>query len=325
MKENLLFIPEAATHYATQVDRLYFALVAISALMTVIICLAIFVLAFRYRRRSPTDQGRFVVEAKWLEISWSILPLVVGLILFGWGTNLYLKTRTAPKNAIEISAVAKQWMWKFQHPSGKMEINELHIPNNRPVLVRMISQDVIHSLFFPVMRVKQDVLPMYYTTMWFEPSKTGKSHLFCTEYCGKDHSRMRGSLYVMEPAEYEAWASSAGAVAGGGGSAGPAGGGGDLVSRVAAGENLYKNLACAACHSADNNRCPRLEGLFGTKVKLTDGRTVLVDENYIRESILNPTAKIVQGYDPQMPPYTGRVSEEEIMSLVDYVKSLGKK
>jgi cytochrome c oxidase subunit 2 len=210
---------------------------------------------------------------------------------------------------MNVYVVGKQWMWKTQHLEGQREINELHVPLGRPVRLTMTSEDVIHSFFMPAFRVKFDVLPGRYTTAWFNPTKPGKYHLFCAEYCGTLHSGMIGWIYVMEPAEYERWL------------AGGAGG----ESLASSGQKLFEYLACANCHRSDKpGRCPNLIGLFGTKVQLTTGQTVTADEAYIRESILNPSAKIVAGYQNIMPTFQGQVTEEDLLQLIEYVKSLAK-
>jgi cytochrome c oxidase subunit 2 len=226
-----------------------------------------------------------------------------------WGAVVFFHAQRPPKGAIEIYAVGKQWMWKFQHMDGQREINELHVPIGQPVKLTMISQDVIHSFFVPAFRVKQDVLPGRYTTVWFQATKTGKYHLFCAEYCGTQHSGMIGSVVVMEPAQYQAW------LAGGGGEG----------SLAQSGEKLFQDLACNTCHRSDSGaRGPDLAGVFGSQVTLQGGQKLAADEAYIRESILNPQAKLVMGFQPIMPTFQGQVSEEGLMQLVAYIKTLQK-
>jgi cytochrome c oxidase subunit 2 len=228
--------------------------------------------------------------------------------MFTWGASVFFRERRPPDNALPIYVVAKQWMWKLQHPEGQREINELHIPVGRPVKLTMTSEDVIHSFFVPAFRTKQDVVPGRYTTTWFTAIKPGKYHLFCAEYCGNNHSGMGGWIYVMEPQDYEAWLS----------------GGTPGATLAENGQKLFENLACANCHKSDGTgRCPDLTGLFGKDVKLADGSTVKADEGYIRESILRPEAKIVAGYQPSMPTFQGLVTEEGVLQLIEYVKSLG--
>jgi len=222
---------------------------------------------------------------------------------------LYLRNARAPAGTVEMYVVAKQWMWKIQHPEGKREINELHVPIGVPIRMIMTSEDVIHSFYIPAFRIKQDVLPGRYTTMWFQPTQAGEFHLFCAEYCGTEHSKMGGTVHVMEPGDYERWLT--GGVAG--------------ESMAAAGAALFESLACSSCHRAEGGgRGPALEGLLGTQVQLEDGRKVLADETYLRESILNPRAMIVGGYQPLMPTFQGQVSEEQVLQLIAYLKSMKK-
>ena len=222
---------------------------------------------------------------------------------------IYFKERTAPRGATQIYVVAKQWMWKLQHEEGQREINELHVPVGRDVEMIMTSQDVIHSFYVPAFRIKQDVLPGRYTTLWFRPTRSGTYHLFCAEYCGTQHSGMIGQVVVLEPAQYESWLS--GGLASG--------------SLASSGQSIFQQLGCATCHRSDTQgRGPNLIGLFGKPVQLEDGRAVTADENYIRESILNPSAKIVSGFKPIMPVFQGLVSEEQLNALIAYIKSLNQ-
>lgn len=319
MKETTIF-PEAFSHYAFQVDAIYWALIAITVFFTVLITGIFVYLAFRYRRTGPTQVGVAIHENKHMELAWSILPLFILMGLFFWGAKVYLETKNYPKDAIEIIAVGKQWMWKFQHPSGRREINNLHIPSNKPVVIKMISQDVLHSLYFPALRIKQDVLPMYYTKMWMQSEKEGESRLYCAEYCGKDHSVMGGKLYVLSEAGYAEWLKK---------ESSDLGGGTDFLAGgtpEAEGEKVFTKLGCVTCHAAgDTQLGPKLTGLYGTKIKIQGGREINFDDNYIRESILNPSAKLVEGFQPVMPTYQGQVSEDEIISIISYIKSLGKK
>jgi cytochrome c oxidase subunit 2 len=231
------------------------------------------------------------------------------MIFFAWGSLIYFQEARPPKGAMEVYAVGKQWMWKFEHETGQREINQLHVPIDRDVKMIMSSQDVIHSFFVPAFRVKADVLPGRFTQTWFHATKAGTYHLFCAEYCGTQHSGMIGQVIVMEPAAYQAWLS----------------GGGATGSLSANGQQLFSQLGCITCHRSDTQgRGPNLVGVFGKPVQLADGRTVIADENYVRESILNPGAKIVAGYQPIMPTFQGQVSEESLMALVAYIKSLAQ-
>lgn len=229
------------------------------------------------------------------------------MVIFIWGAFLYFQERTPPKGATEVYVVAKQWMWKLEHEEGHREINELHVPVGRDIKMILTSQDVIHSFYVPAFRIKQDVLPGRYTTAWFRATKPGTYHLFCAEYCGTQHSGMIGQVVVMEPAQYQAWLS----------------GGGAMGSLASTGQALFQQLSCNTCHREDTQgRGPNLEGLFGKKVLIESGQSVTADENYIRESVLNPGAKIVSGFKPIMPAFQGLVSEEQMNALVAYVKSL---
>jgi len=230
--------------------------------------------------------------------------------MFSWGASVFMKIVRPPDDAIQIYAGGKQWMWKIQHMEGQREINELHIPVGRPVKLLMTSEDVIHSFYVPAFRTKQDVLPGRYTTTWFQATKPGKYHLFCTEYCGTKHSGMIGSVYAMEPQDYQAWLS----------------GGAPEGSMASSGAKLFQDLACSNCHRTDSQgRCPNLENLFGSTVQLSGGGTVKADEAYLRESILNPDKHIVAGYQPIMPTFQGLVTEEGLVQLIEYIKSLGPK
>jgi cytochrome c oxidase subunit 2 len=292
---------------AKHVDYLYFFLVAVSLFFSVLIFTTVFFFAVRYRRRSEHEIPRPIEGSLVLELAWSGLPLLLTMVMFAWGAVLYFRMYSPPERAIQVNVVGKQWMWKIQHPNGKREINELHMPVGQPVKLNMISEDVIHSFYVPAFRVKQDVLPGRYTHMWFEATKTGRYHLFCTEYCGTKHSGMIGSVVVMEPAEFEQWLA------------------GTPVNETMeqAGERLFVQHNCNTCHNPTSGaRGPLLDGLFGTKIRLATGETVTMDEAYIRESILNPQAKVVAGYRPVMPTFQGQISEEGILQLIAYIKSL---
>jgi cytochrome c oxidase subunit 2 len=244
----------------------------------------------------------------WLELSWLIAPAPVLLFLFFWSSQVFLEIQRPPADAMVINCVARQWMWKFQHPSGRREIDELHVPVGRPVRMKMISEDVIHSFYVPAFRAKQDVLPGRFTTAWFEATKPGTYHLFCAEYCGTQHSKMVGKVHVMSPTEYEAWLS---------------GKTGDVSPQVA-GAALFEQHRCGSCHgpSTVQSRGPTLEGIFGKMIPLADGTSVPADDTYLRESIVRPGAKIVAGYQNLMPTFEGQLSEEELNDLVAYIKSL---
>jgi len=307
---KLALFPEQASTFAPDVDHLTYFLLAVSIFFTVLIFAAIFIFAIKYRRRSEQELPGIQHTGLALEIVWSVIPFGLTMVMFTWGASIMFKMSRPPENAMQIYVVGKQWMWKVQHMEGRREINELHVPIGRPIKLTMTSEDVIHSFYMPAFRTKLDVVPGRYGEMWFEPTKTGQFHLFCAEFCGTKHSGMIGSVYVMEPQEYQAWLSGTASQ--------------DSMSQ--SGQKLFEDLACTNCHKSDNTgRCPNLVGLFGSTVKLSDGRTVKFDEAYIRESILQPTAKVVAGYQPIMPTFQGLVTEESILQLVEYVKSLGPK
>jgi len=263
--------------------------------------------AFKFRRRSEMEVGDDVHGNNVLEVGWTLIPTIIAIGIFAWGAAIYVNYRIPPKDTLDIYVIGKQWMWKLQQPNGRKEINELHVPLNRNVKLIMGSEDVIHDFYVPAFRVKMDVVPGRYNTMWFRPTKTGKYHFFCSQYCGTNHAVMGGWVTVMEPAEYAAWLS---------------GESGD-VNPAAAGERLFSQLACNTCHIANGTgRAPSLNGVFGANVLLADGSTVVANEAYIRESILQPNAKIVAGYLPVMPTFQGLVTEEQILNLTAYIKSL---
>jgi cytochrome c oxidase subunit 2 len=298
--------PARASTTAGSVDALFIFLVALSTLVSVAIFVMIVVFAVQFRRRRGVEAEQIEGSTP-LELTWSIIPLFIFGVIFLWGAVIYFKERTPPRGATEVYVVAKQWMWKLQHEEGQREINELHVPVGRDVKLIMTSQDVIHSFYVPAFRIKQDVLPGRYTTTWFHPTKAGTYHLFCAEYCGSQHSGMIGQVVVLEPAQYQAWL----------------GGGGASGTLASNGQNMFQQLGCSTCHRSDTQgRGPNLVGLFGKPVQLEDGRVVTADENYIRESILTPGAKIVSGFKPIMPVFQGLVTEEQLNALVAYVKSL---
>ncbi len=291
---------------AGNVDALFIFLIIVSGMMTLLIFCAVLYFAARYRHRRGVLAEQ-VEGSTPLELVWTIIPLGVFMVIFGWGAVVYFQSRTPPRDATEVYVVAKQWMWKLEHAEGQREINELHVPVGRDVKLIMTSQDVIHSFFVPEFRMKQDVLPGRYTVAWFRATKAGRYHLFCTQYCGTQHSGMIGDVVVMEPAQYEAWMS--------GTNNGPL---------SAAGEKIFAELGCATCHRSDTQgRGPNLMGVFGKPVQLEDGRMITADENYLRESILDPGAKVVKGFKPVMPTFQGLISEEQLNALVAYVKALG--
>ena len=308
MWQNLPLWPERASSMANQTDALVLFLVAVTGLVTVMIFIMVFVFAMKYRRsRHPVAVQ--IEGNNLLEFTWSIIPFGAFMVMFVWGAVVYMQEVRPPANAMEIFAIGKQWMWKFQHPEGQREIDQLHVPVGRDVMISAISQDVVHDIYIPAFRVKQDVLPNRYTTIWFRAIKPGRYHLFCSQYCGTMHSGMIGEVVVMEPAAYQAWLS----------------GGNAEGSLASTGQKLFQQLGCSTCHRFDTQgRGPNLVGVYGKPVLLDDGRTVTADDNYVRESVLNPGAKVVAGFKPIMPSFNGIVSEDQLLSLVAYVKSISQ-
>jgi len=307
MPADFPLFPEQASSVAPLVDGLYLFLVVVTGTVSLLIWLVIFYFAIKYRRRPDNELAQEQEPPAALEATWIILPTIIFIGIFIAGAWVFFRLQRVPANAIEIYATGRQWMWKFQHPTGQREINTLHVPVGRTVKITMASEDVIHSLWFPAFRVKQDVLPSRYRTMWFEATKTGKFHIFCAEYCGTSQSGMIGWVEVMEPTEYQRWLA-----------------GGSEGSLASQGEKLFEKYACNTCHtSTAGARGPVLAGLFGKTVQLTDGSTVVADENYIRESILNPQAKVAAGFAPVMPVFQGQVSEDDLIRLLAYVRTIG--
>jgi cytochrome c oxidase subunit 2 len=293
---------------APRVDALYYFLIAVTAFFTLLVAGLVVYFAIKYRRRSKDEAGVPIHGSMWLEAAWTIIPLIIVLVIFGWSSSIFFSMARPPANTLDVYVVGKQWMWKFQHLDGRMEVNELHVPVGVDVKLTMTSQDVIHDVYIPNFRLKADVLPGKYTHLWFKATQPGKYHLFCAEYCGTNHSGMVGWIIVQERADYERWL---------------AGSGSQGTTMAQAGEKLFKDLACSSCHQADTTgRGPTIIGLYGNKVTLDNGSTVMADEAYLRESILNPRAKVVSGFQPVMPAFQGLVSEEALLQLLEYIKSL---
>jgi cytochrome c oxidase subunit 2 len=308
MLEKLHLFPVQASTVAPEVDGLLYYLGAVSAFFVLLIAGLILQFMVQYRRRGDAERGAAVHGSLALEILWTSIPFAIALVAFFWGASIYAALQHPPEDAMEIHVVGKQWMWKLQHMEGRREINTLHVPVGRPVKLTMTSEDVIHSFYVPAFRIKQDVLPGRYTTTWFEATAPGEYHLFCTEYCGTLHSGMIGKVIAMDQAAFQAWLGNERAP------------GGSLAS---AGELLFASQGCQSCHRAEAiARGPSLTGIFGTLITLEGGGTVTADEDYLRESILAPQAKIVAGYPPIMPTYQGLLSEENVLELVTYIKSL---
>jgi len=295
--------PDQASTIARGVDHLYYFLTAVDLFFTFVIFLTIFYFAVRYRRRSKHEKPAQVETYLPLEILWTAVPLALCAVMFVWSSSLYVENSRPPRAASEIFVIGKQWMWKLQHPEGPSEINELHVPVGRPIQLTMTSLDVIHDFFIPAFRVKKDLVPGRYSSIWFQANQTGKFHFFCAQYCGAFHSQMTGWVYVMSPADYERWLS------------------GSVRSATMAqsGAVLYEQFGCITCHGTGKG--PPFAGLYGSTVRLADGATVVADDNYLRESILAPSAKILAGYSPIMPTFQGQISEEQLLELLAYIKS----
>lgn len=310
LRDSPLF-PPRASEMARDIDLLFFVTLGVTVFFSSLITVVIFYFMVRYRRTSPSQVGVNMKEGSStmiLEATWIIVPLFIALGIFAWGARIYFAAARPPPDAKQFYVVGKQWMWKIEHPGGRREINELHVPRGQAVKLKMTSEDVVHSFFIPAMRVKADVIPGRYTTLWFNADTVGTYHLFCSQYCGAEHSSMVGRVVVMEPTEYERWI--------GGGTPGG-------VASAPSGEELFTAKACHTCHRTDSTaRAPMLWGLMGKTVHLEGGQSTTADETYVRESIVNPAAKIVAGYQPIMPTYRGQLSEEEIIQLIRYVAAL---
>jgi len=302
---SALFPAEAST-IAPYMDALYFFLLLLTVIGLILVGSLIFGFSLRYRRsRNPVAtqiEGSTLMEA-----TWTIIPLALFLVCFVWGALLYFRIYNPPANSMNIYIVGKQWMWKAEHPGGQHEINSLHVPIGRPIQLTMISQDVFHSFSIPDFRVKREVIPGRYTTVWFNATDPGTYHLFCTQYCGTQHSGMIGEVTAMTPEDYEKWTqqSTSG------------------MSLAQNGERLFASMGCNACHNGTATaRGPNLAGVYGSKLTLTNGSQVLVNEAYLRDAILNPSQHVTQGFNPIMPTYQGQISEDGLIDLVEYIKTL---
>lgn len=308
MWPKIPLMPDQASTIAGGVDHVYFLLTAITVFFATIIFAAIFYFIIKYRRRSDDESPAEIEGSVPLEVLWTVIPTLITVVIFVWSSSLYFKNARPPRSSTEIFAVGKQWMWHLQHPEGPREINELHIPVNVPIKVTMTSEDVIHDFYVPAFRVKKDVLPGRYTSIWFQATQTGKFHLFCAQYCGMEHAGMIGWVYVMTPADYAEWLA----------------GGAKGESMTQTGARLFIQYGCDTCHKPDNTgKGPSLDGVFGQPQKLKDGRTLTVDETFIRQAITNPNSMPLAEFAPVMPTFQGQLNEEQILDLMAYVKSLG--
>lgn len=307
--DHALF-PGSATEMAARVDFLFLGLILISLFYLLIIFGPMAYFLVKYRRGKKVDRSPLKMKTWKIEIFWTVIPFMMMLCYFTWGASLYYRQERPPTGALEDFVVARQWMWKIEHQEGNREINELHVPLGQPVKLTMTSEDVIHSFYIPAFRLKQDVVPGRYVTEWFQPGRIGVYHLFCAEYCGSDHSLMGGNIVVQSPQDYAEWLRS----------------GAPHDSLAVKGEKLFRDLGCSGCHMGSSViRAPRLEGVYGGPVPLQGGDVVIADDKYIRDSILLPALQIVAGYSNAMPTFQGHVSEEQVIQLTAYIRSLANK
>lgn len=302
--------PDRASRIAWHVDAVFFLELAVCVFFTALICVLILFYAIKYRRGSRANRQGVVTHNTALEVTWVVIPLLISLGFFVLATVVFFQMYRPPADAPQVYVLGKQWMWEVWHPGGKREINELHIPVGQPVRLIMTSQDVIHSFYVPAFRIKQDAVPGRYTSMWLQPERVGKFHLFCAEYCGTKHSGMVGWVVAMEPADYQRWLES----------------GTQVSSMAESGEKLFRSYGCNGCHGVNATvRAPLLDGVYGHPVPLEGGSVVTADERYIRDSILLPLKEVVSGYKPVMPTFQGRISEEDLLKIIAYIKALGTK
>lgn len=298
--------PEQASEHARQVDHVFFFILLITGGIALLVTTLLIGFAIRYRRRSGSGPTPRITGWLALEWAWTLAPIGFFAAMYLWGLSVYSNNFRPPPDAYEVFVVGKQWMWKVQHLGGQREINELHIPVGRPVKITLISEDVIHDFGIPAFRVKVDVLPGRYVSTWYLPTKIGKFHLFCNQYCGTGHSRMIGTVTVLSPEDYESWLRQKAE-----------------GSPALEGRKLFLKLQCLSCHSADADaRAPVLEGIYNKSVPLREGKTTVANREYIRESIVEPRKKIVAGWQPIMPTFRGQVTEEELLQLIAYIQSL---
>ena len=308
MFSGFSLFPTQASTLAPEVDNLYLGIVAITAFFAVVVVIFVVYFAIKYRDDTGDKVGAPITGSMPLELGWSLIPFFISIGIFVWASVVFFHIVRAPDQTLDIYSTGKRWMWRFQHIDGQREINELHVPVGRPVRVVFTSEDVLHDLFIPAFRVKADAVPGRYSAIWFEPTQVGEYHIFCAEYCGTRHSGMIGTVYVMEPADYQAWLSGGGVT------------GGTMLQQ---GEALFTQLACVTCHLPDGTgRGPSLVGVFGSTVTLENGSTVTADESYLRESILTSQAKTVKGYEHVMPTFQGLINEDGVAALIEYIKSM---
>jgi cytochrome c oxidase subunit 2 len=306
MLSAIPLFPAQASTFAADVDKLYFLILAITSFFAIAVVIFVGYFALKYKDDTGEKVGAPIHGSIPLELGWSFIPFVIAMGIFAYSTIVFFEIVRPPAETLQIYSTGKRWMWRFQHIDGKAEINELHVPKGRPIKITFTSEDVLHDIYIPAFRVKADAIPGRYSEIWFEPTQVGDFHLFCAEYCGTKHSGMIGRVVVMEPRDYQAWLS-----------------GSDGQPLAVRGQQLFQQLACVTCHLNDGTgRGPSLAGVYGSKVTLANGSGVVADEGYIRESILTPQMKLVNGYQPVMPTFQGLVNEEGVMALIEYIKSL---
>jgi cytochrome c oxidase subunit 2 len=306
---NFPLFPPEASDVARRTDYLYGALICLSAFVMFVVFVPMIYFLFKYRRGKKADRSPIELPELKIELTWTVIPLIIFTGLFAWGADIYWTIERPPPDAMEINVVGKQWMWKMEHPEGNREIDELHVPLGRNIKLTLASQDVIHSFFLPAFRIKQDVVPGRYSTLWFKANKLGTFHLFCSEYCGTHHSAMIGSVIVMKPEAYQQWLAR--------------GAPGSTLAQE--GEQLFRQYGCTGCHvNSTSVHAPPLEGVFGRPVPLQDGRFVMADDAYLRDSILLPAKDIVAGYTNLMPSYQGHLSEDDLLKLIAYLRHISE-
>ncbi len=310
-KTGSFFLPPPHSTVAGDVDALFNFIYFSSAILLALVTAAMVLFIVRYRRRGAATTTSGMAHNTALEITWTLIPTIVVFIIFAWGFKGFIRLHVAPANSMQVKVTGQKWFWSFDYPDGASSVNELLVPAGQPVKLLMSSKDVIHSFYVPTFRIKMDVLPNRYTIAWFEATDTGNFNLFCTEYCGTKHSEMIGKVRVVTERQYAEWLET---------QSGPGAG----ESLVDYGARLYSQKACITCHSSDGKAGtgPTFKGIFGHTVDLEGGQSVEVDENYIRESILEPKAKVVRGFQPVMPTYQGLLKDKQIDGLVEYIKSL---
>jgi cytochrome c oxidase subunit 2 len=303
----LVWFPDEASSNAAEVDQLFFALVALSGVLIVVVFGLLLVFCIRYRAGNRGVRHPYKGSSLYFEMTWTFIPFLIFMGLFVWATHLYIRMYTLPAEGISIDIVGKQWMWKIQHEGGQREINQLHVPINRNILINLTSEDVVHSFFIPDFRIKRDAVPGRYTSMWFKATKVGTYHIFCSQYCGLNHDEMTGEVIVESASDYAHWLES----------------GKPEEDLAVSGEELFHHVGCSGCHALQGAiRAPLLNGLYNSPVALSDGTTVIADRQYLRDSILLPNKQITAGYQALMPTYQGQLSEEQVNALVSYLMSL---